>query len=131
MHQITIIRIRKPASHNIHEELQWLGSSLGLFNMRDKDRSCFRLFVELIRATKRGELLTSDELAYKTNLSRGTVVHHLHKLRDAGIVIYEDKGYKLRVEELRLLIEEIEKDVKRTCDELRLMAEEIDKKIGL
>lgn len=131
MHRITIVRIRRPATQNIHEELQWLGSSLGLFNLRDKDKSCFRLFIELIRATKRNEPMTSDQLAYQTHLSRGTVVHHLHKLRDAGIVVYEDKGYKLRVEDLRHLVEEIEKDLTRTCEELRGIAEEIDKKLGI
>ena len=48
--KITIIRIRKPAQSNINKELQWLGSSLGLFGLRDKDKSCFRIFIELIKS---------------------------------------------------------------------------------
>ncbi len=128
--RITIISTRRPVQTNINQELQWLGSSLGLFGMRDKDKSCFRMFIELIKATKQGKALTSDELAFKLNLSRGTVVHHLHRLTDSGIVVFEGKGYMLRVNKLGLLINEIEKDLKRALEDMRIIADEIDKKIG-
>ncbi|MFH1439141.1 MAG: helix-turn-helix domain-containing protein [Candidatus Woesearchaeota archaeon] len=128
--KITIIRIRKPAQSNINNELQWLGSSLGLFGLRDKDKSCFRIFIELIKSTKLSKGMTSDELADRLKLSRGTVVHHLHKLRDSGIVVFEERGYMLRVNKLRNLINEIEKDMKRSLDDIKEMADEIDKKLG-
>jgi len=128
--KITIIKIRKPAQTNINFELQWLGSSLGLFGLRDKDKSCFRIFIELIRATKQGKSLRSDELAERLKLSRGTVVHHLHKLRSSGIVVHEEKGYMLRVNKLKNLIIEIENDMKRTLTDMKEIAEEIDKRIG-
>ena len=35
--KITIIKIRKPARNELNEELQWVGASLGLFNLRDKE----------------------------------------------------------------------------------------------
>ena len=50
--RITIIRMRRPETPSLNEELQWFGSSLGLFNLRDKDKSCFRIFIELLKATK-------------------------------------------------------------------------------
>ncbi len=130
-HKITIINIRKPAQKNINQELQWLGSSLGLFNLRDKDKSCFRLFIELVKTTRENKPLTSDELAYKLSLSRGTVVHHLHKLLDSGIVVQARKGYVLRVHSLQELIDEVEKDMERTFSDLKKMAEEIDRGLGL
>jgi len=129
--RITIITIRKPTHKNINQELQWLGSSLGLFNLRDKDKSCFRIFIELIKNAKQSRPLTSDELAYRLSLSRGTVVHHLHKLLDSGIVVPTKLGYILRVDNLGDLIDEVEKDVRRTITDLRRMAEEIDKGLGL
>ncbi len=131
MRKITIIRIRKPEKHNINEELQWLGNSLGLFNLRDKDKSCFRIFIELLKTTKKRNSLTSDQLAYKLNLSRGTVVHHLTKLKNAGLIVFEDKGYMLRVNSLRTLIDELESDAVKTCNALREIADDIDKKMGL
>ena len=51
IHQrITIVKIRKPVTTDVNEELQFLGNSLGLFNLRDKDKSCFRVFIELLKA---------------------------------------------------------------------------------
>ena len=130
LQRITIMSIRKPVQKNVNQELQWLGSSLGLFNLRDKDKSCFRVFIELIKNAKLGKPLSSDEIAYSLGLSRGTVVHHLNKLLDSGIVVEAERGYILRVSNLRDLINEVEKDLERTLAELREMAEEIDKSLG-
>ena len=131
IHRITIMNIRKPVQKNVNQELQWLGSSLGLFNLRDKDKSCFRVFIELVKTAKRGIPLSSDELAYRLGLSRGTVVHHIHKLLESGIVVQAPRGYILRVDNLRELIDEVEKDLRRTCEDLRSMAEDIDESLGL
>ncbi|MBI4140932.1 ArsR family transcriptional regulator [Candidatus Woesearchaeota archaeon] len=127
IHQrITIIQIRKPAQRTINDELQWLGTSLGLFTERDRDRSCFRIFLELLKAAKARQLLSSDDLAEKLQLSRGTVVHHLHKLLNAGIVVAEGKRYLLRQDRLEMLVEEIRKDLWRTCEDMLKMARAID-----
>jgi len=131
LQKITIINIRKPAQKNINQELQWFGTSLGLFNLRDKDKSCFRIFIELIKSSKQDMPLSSDELAYRLFLSRGTVVHHLHKLLDSGIVVPARRGYILRVDNLKDLMDEVEKDTIKTISELKKMAKEIDEGLGL
>ena len=132
IHQsITIVRYSKPLKKNINEELQWFGSSLGLFNLRDKDSSCFRIFIELVKSSRKKKPLSSDELAYKTGLSRGTIIHHLNKLINSGIVVNEKNKYILRVENLKVLVEEIEKDIKRTCNDLKEIAKNIDEELGL
>lgn len=127
--KVTIYRIRKPQLPDLNEELQWFASSLGLFNLRDKDQSQFRIFIELLKATKRGELLSSDELAFKLHLARGTVMHHINKLMHSGIVIGEGRKYRLRVDNLKDLVDEIEADLKRTCEDLKKMATQIDRTI--
>ena len=129
--RITIVNIRKPAEHNVNQELQWFGSSLGLFNLRDKDKSTFRVFIELLKSAKAKQTLTSDELGLRLTLSRGTIIHHINKLMESGIVIHEGNKYTLRVENLKSLIEEVEKDIKRACDDLKEMAREIDNRLGL
>ena len=130
-HKITIINIRKPTVKNINQELQWLGTSLGLFNLRDKDKSCFRIFIELLKAAKNKQALSSDELAYRLGLSRGTIIHHISKLIEAGMVISEKNKYMLRVDNLGALIDEVEKDIKQTTDQLREVAQDIDRWLGL
>ena len=129
--RITIVQIRKPVEHNVNQELQWLGTSLGLFNLRDRDKSTFRLFIELLKSAKANHMLTSDELATKLALSRGTIIHHINKLMESGLVVHEGNTYTLRVENLKTLIEEIEKDIKRACDDLKEVAKEIDNRLGL
>jgi len=129
--RITIISIRRPDAVNINSELQWLASSLGLINLRDKDKSCFRIFIELLKSSKLQQAISSDELAHVLALSRGTVVHHLNKLMESGLVISEKNRYLLRVSTLHALVNEIEKDFSRTCDEIRDAALEMDKKLGL
>ena len=129
--RITIVNIRKPAEHNVNQELQWLGSSLGLFNLRDKDKSTFRLFIELLKSAKARQTLTSDELAEKLALSRGTIIHHINKLMESGLVIHEGNRYTLRVDNLKSLIDELERDIKRTWEDLKEIAKEIDGRLGL
>ncbi|MBS3131065.1 ArsR family transcriptional regulator [Candidatus Woesearchaeota archaeon] len=127
--RITIINITKPAEKNINRELQWLATSLGLFNMRDKDRSLFRIFIELLKASKASKPLSSDELAFNLHLTRGTVIHHVNKLMESGIAIHFKNRYMLRVSSLHELIEEMEKDMARACQNLKDVAKEIDGKM--
>lgn len=129
--KITITRLRRPQSHNINQELQWFGGSLGLFGLRDKDKSCFRIFIELLKAAKISEGLTSDELAFKLNLSRGTVIHHLNKLMEFGIVINRKNRYFMRVDNLKELVKALRNDLDRSFKDLENMAKEIDRVLGL
>ncbi|MFW6450420.1 MAG: helix-turn-helix domain-containing protein [Nanoarchaeota archaeon] len=131
MDHISIIKVRRPRSNDINEELQWLGASLGLFNLRDKDKSCFRIFIELTKsASKSAGPLTSDEIAYRLNLTRGTVIHHINKLISSGIVEREgNKGYILRAHSMSELVDEIEEDLKRTYENIRKVAKNLDLKL--
>ena len=129
--RITIVQIRKPVKHELNDELQWFGNSLGLFSQRDKDRSCFRIFIELLKTTKQNYPVSSDELAYKTGLSRGTIIHHINKMMEAGLVIAERNRYILRVGNLAAVVEELQKDMNRLCDDLRQMAGGIDDEMGM
>ncbi len=131
IHRITIIRTNRPKEQNVNNELKWFGESLGLFSDRDKDSSLYRLFVELIKSSRHHEALTSDQLAYKLKLSRGTVVHHLNKLLESGIVVTDRNKYVLRVNNLEVLVDELRKDIRRTLDDLKAIAREIDEELGL
>ncbi len=130
-HKITIVSMTKPRIADINQELQWFGTSLGLFNLRDKDRSCFRLFIELLKAAKMRNPMTSDELAERTGLSRGTVVHHLNKLIDAGIVMTIRNKYTLRADTLKGLVQELQKDMQTAFTNLEEIGDKIDSKLGL
>lgn len=132
--RITLVRLRKPQPDaGANELLQWLGRSLGLFGLRDRDKSCFRLFIELLKSGRAGKGqakgLSSDELAYRLRLTRGTVVHHLGTLMEAGLVVKSGSSYLLREDSLASLVDELREDLVRACDDLHAVAEEIDRAI--
>ncbi|HLD05623.1 MAG TPA: ArsR family transcriptional regulator [Candidatus Nanoarchaeia archaeon] len=126
--RFTIIASRRPESSNVNEELQWLGGSLGLFNLRDKDKSCFRIFIILLREPKK-KGLSSDEIADQTGLTRGTVVHHLNKLMNARLVSHQNNHYILMVRNLEALIENVQRDLDQTLAELKGVARKIDRQL--
>ncbi len=125
--RITIVRIRSPEKA-LNPEIQWLSESLGLFSERDKDRSCFRLFLAILQAKKP---LSSDELAYKLDLSRATVIHHLSKLIASGLVVIEQEKYVLRAKNLEQTLKKMKQDVLSAYEEMEEKAKEIDKKLNL
>jgi len=129
--RIMIVKLKKPSSNAMNADIQWFCQTLGLFGMRDKNSSCFRIFIELLKAAKGNYPLASDDLAYKLDLSRGTVIHHLQRLIESGLVSIEDGKYILRVSNLEDLVSEIKKDTERVFGDLREMAKEIDFDLGL
>jgi predicted transcriptional regulator len=128
--RITIVKVRKPLSKQVNEDLQWFGSSLGLFSLRDKNSSCFRVFIELLKAAKLNRPMSSDELALRLGLSRGTVIFHLDKLIAAGLVAIHNGRYMLKESNLEHLIEELRQDAERVFASLKQIAKEIDIQIG-
>ena len=108
-----------------------LGQSLGLFSLRDKDKSCYRIFIVLVKALKINVELTSDELAAQTGLSRGTIVHHLNRLMGAGIVINYKNKYYINYSSLEEMVEDLRKSVNVLLDDVALVAKEIDSSLNL
>ncbi|MEK6857314.1 MAG: helix-turn-helix domain-containing protein [Nanoarchaeota archaeon] len=129
--RITIISITKPRNNDVNEDIQWMGDSLGLFHLRDKEKSCFRIFVEFIKAAKEDKLLSSDEIAERIGLTRGTAVHHLNKMMESGLVIQQKNRYILRDPNLEILLEDIKRDFEMAYEELKKTAKEIDKALGI
>lgn len=123
--KVTIIQLEKP-ENELNKEIQWLCHSLGLFGERDKEKSCYRIFIELLK-NKKG--ISSDEIAEHTHITRGTVIHHINKLMDSGIVISQKNRYKLRTRNVYKLIREIEEDIQETLQEMEKIAKKIDKQI--
>lgn len=130
--RVTIIRTNTPSNENINELIQWFGGTLGLFNLRDKDRSCFRIFVVLLKSIKqKPKGVSSDEIAEKTSLSRGTVVYHLNKLMEVGLVDETNNKYYLRFESLEEISESIRGEINESFDSLSYIGKSLDEKLGL
>ena len=129
--RITIIKTTEPTNDNTNELLQWFGGTLGLFNIRDKDRSCFRIFITLINSLKQKKGISSDEIANKTGLTRGTVVYHLNKLMEVGLVGETNNRYYLKHETLEEISESIREEINEAFDSLSYIGRNLDKKLAL
>ena len=129
--RVTIVSSRRPRGRNLNDDLQWLGASLGLFGLRDRDRSCFRLFIALLKASQAGRGLSSDELAGELRLTRGTVVHHLNRLMEAGLVVASRQRYVLASRSIEGTLALVQEEIDSAFDELRKAAKEIDKRMEL
>lgn len=129
--RVTIIKEAAPVIDNLNVDLQWFCQTLGLFSLRDKEKSCFRLFIELLKAAKTGTSMSSDDLAEHLNLTRSTVIHHLNSLIASGLVVARDGRYVLRVSNLKELVNVVESDVAGVFSDLRSMASRLDGRLEL
>ena len=123
LREIRILNLKPSRGQALNEELQWFSNCLGMFNKRDKEKSCFRIFIHLLE--EKGSL-PSEQLAQRSNLSRATVIHHASRLIDSGLVTKKENCYLLRFNSLEDLTKEIEKDVSSTFKKLREISRKID-----
>jgi len=129
--EYTILDLRIMPKVNVKQDIEWICKSFGFLESRDKEKTAARIFSELLQATKTGRGLTSDELAAKLKLSRGTMVHHLNKLMRSGLVIHHQGRYKLRAFSLQRTVEEVKRDVVRVFENINQVAKSIDENLGL
>lgn len=129
--RITIIQINKLDSYTLNEDLQWFSNSLGLFGDRDKEKSCFRVFLEILKVSKNNKGISSEQIAVKSNLSRATVIHHINTLTSKGLVISKDSKYFLRVKNLEELVDLIKSDTIEVLKDLKKTAKFLDDELGL
>ncbi|MAG50402.1 hypothetical protein CL621_02040 [archaeon] len=127
----TIIKIKKLKDNDINEDLRWFSTSIGMSSVRDKEKSCFRIFIELLKALKAEEKLSSDKIAEKTNLSRGTVIHHINRLLERDIVNIEDNKYNLKYKNLSGLVDHLESNVLTAFKDIKEIAKKIDENLEL
>ena len=130
--KITVVRRDPPNKATINSLLQWYGASLGLFSLRDKNSSCFRVFITLLRNVRSGEAgMRSDDIADRTDLSRGTVVHHLNNLREKNIIVREESRYFLKMDNLQQLTNDIRRDLNEVLDDVENVGTQLDSKLDL
>ena len=131
MKELNLIKIKKPTGNDPNRHIVWLCETLGLISKRDKERNAFKIFSEIVKANKEKKYLTSEQISKILKISRTNVIHHLNKLINSGLIIKIGNRYELREDNLTLLINEVEKDVRLTFEDLKKVALEVDKGLGM
>lgn len=127
--KILIIKKEFPKPE-IDEEIKWISDTFGMFDSdRDKEKSCYRVFVELVKEQlERQKSLRSDDIAIRSRLSRGTVVFHLNKLMESGLIKNEENKYKLKEKKLSSIIRKIRKEFNEHLKKAELVAKDFENK---
>ena len=125
-----IINIEPIPKSNTNEELHWISQALGLFNERDKEKSCHRIFVELIKAKKDSKLINSQDLADRSHLSRATVLHHLDKLIESNIVMEREHEFELIDSNLNSIILRLKNEMNDFMEEMEKVSKKLDEELG-
>jgi len=127
----TIMDVRIPPKADYESDVEWICRCFGFLEPRDKDKSAAKIFKSLLEAMKEEKGLSSDDLAEKISLTRGTVVHHLNKLIESGLAIHREGRYELRGMSLQKTIQEIRRDIDRILDNIEQVAKNIDQTLNL
>ncbi|MFN3622322.1 MAG: ArsR/SmtB family transcription factor [Nitrososphaerales archaeon] len=126
-----ILDLRMPSSADYNEDLEWVCKCFGFLESRDKEKTAAKVFKALLEAMKDRKGLSSDELAKKTGLTRGTMVHHLNNLIQSGLVVHREGWYELRGMSLQRTVQEIKRDISRVFENIEHIAKGIDETLGL
>jgi len=129
--QYLLLSVRKPTTAEYETDLEWLCRTFGFLESRDKQKTAYLIFKALVEATAHNNGLTSDELAEKLSLTRGTMIHHLNKMMKSVLVIFHESKFKLRERSLKNTMEEIRRDINRLFENIFEISESIDRSLGL
>ncbi|MEM2914130.1 MAG: helix-turn-helix domain-containing protein [Candidatus Bathyarchaeia archaeon] len=131
MAEYRILDVRMPSILDFEKDVEWICKCFGFLEPRDKEKTAARIFKILLEAMKNEEGLSSDELAEKIGLTRGTMVHHLNKLIQSGLVVHRGGRYELRAASLRRAVQEVKRDINRVFENIEEVAKNIDETLGL
>jgi len=123
--QIVIRYIAIPAQEeSADNEIDYVYQCLGLGDERDDvGRHVFRT---LVKASTRGEGISSRDLMQLSEVSQAAVIYHLNMFQRSGLVIKDGRNYYLRGHTLEATLEEMENDMNRRFENLKAIARRIE-----
>lgn len=129
--KVVIRSVERPFSDAFDEDFNWILRCLGFFEPMDRDKTAASIFREIVKATEKGKLLSSTDIAEMVKMSRGAVVNHLSNLQRSGLIIKEGRYYKARSKSIFRTIREIEEDIDRVFRQMEQTAKELDEEMGV
>ncbi len=109
--RIVIRQVNRPSSENAKEVIEWFCEVFDLSDGGDDIEPT--IFQEIVSNSMSGDGVTSKELTEELDMPRSTVIYHLNRFIDTGLVIRRGRKYYLRSEDLASTIEDIQADMFR------------------
>jgi len=129
--RIVIRKIERPFTDETEDQFNWICQTLGFFEEIDKEKTASTIFKEIVKATEKGEALTSTAISQRIDMSRGAVINHLNNLIRAGLITRHGRYYISRSKSMYRTIKEIEEDILRIFKKMEASAKDIDREIGI
>ncbi len=108
------------------EFVRWVCEVFGLSGDSNGNTLDQQILEKLIIASKLGTGISSSEIKPKGDVARSTVIYHLNRLMDAGLVVKKGRKYHLRGTDMASAIREIEYDLNRELTSMQDAAAEFD-----
>ena len=129
MERIVIKVLEKPDFNDPEKLIKWFCSVLGLSSEEDSAVTGIgeQILGSFARAAYTSEGISSSELKISTGIARSTVIYHLNRFMDSGLLVKKGRKYYLRASEMSKAIEEIEYDIDKEMKRMLDTAKEFDK----
>ncbi len=122
--RITIRAVGKPSKQNFDALVVWFCQSLDLSGSRDSSEK--EILKEIIGNSVSGKGTTSKELNYRLETPRTTVIYHLNRFINSGIVVRKGRKYYLRSSDMVGTLQELQADMEHEFQRLARVAAEMD-----
>lgn len=126
MERIVIRFVERPDFNKPEQMLQWFCDVFGLSSGGGPNSIEEQILKNFIQAAYHNEGLASSELHLDTELARSSVIYHLNRFIDAGLLVKRGRKYYLRASEMSKAIEEIEYDINREMQRMHDAARAFD-----
>ncbi|VVB56488.1 Uncharacterised protein [uncultured archaeon] len=128
---LTVIRTRRAASDSGEDDpLEVFCRRLSIISHRDMDGTVTVVFRSML-TSGRTRPVGSSELAELTQLNRVTIIHHLQRLEQMGLVEHTERKYRLAVSDLSEAVERMREEMLRSFDEAGNLALRLDRQMGI
>src|SRR4030095_1425723 len=119
--QIIIRYVSVPADEeSMDSALDYIYQCLGLGD--DRDDVGPAVFRAVVKASARGEGISSRDLMQLNEVSQAAVIYHLNIFQRSALVVKDGRNYFLRAPTLIQTLDEMENDVRRRFDYLKGIA---------
>ncbi len=123
--KVVIRYVRKPAEENAEGLLRLFAMAFNFCD--DGDDKEIYLLKEVIKKSFSDEGVTSKNLTSDLELPRTTIIYHLNRFINSGIVVRRGRKYFLRSEDMASTFEEVQQDMEREFNKLIEYAKKFDK----
>jgi predicted transcriptional regulator len=126
MVKIIIRSVQRPNYNSPEALIHWFCAE---FNLSDENNISMeeQILKEFVNAAYNNHGLSSTELSSEHELARSTVIYHLNRLIETGLLVKRGRRYYLRANELSKAIEEMQLDIEREMRKMMLAAMEFDR----